>query len=183
MGIAPIPRIVLAILPVIFLCAPGIAVGSEDDTNLSRHITEFQAGGGIAAVSADGIGPMAHVQARFALWRTIGLGVYAGGIYTGGDGVRGVVPVCGRLNLSLPFWRSFEPVFSIGVGDYIYFVRRYGGGTKSEGQAGFHAALALLFPHKKHGFGVEGSLHVTADPSSSDDFNVISGAVGTMLFR
>jgi hypothetical protein len=163
-------------------CFRGVAVASQDETNPTRNIVELQIGGGLLS-GAYGTGPIAQAQARFALWRSIGLGLYAGGAYTGDDRVQGVVPACGRLNLSLPFWESFEPVLALGAGYYTYFVDSSTGETKSEGEVGYHVALALLFPHKKHGFGVEGALHVTADPLYSDEANGFGTLVVTMLIR
>jgi hypothetical protein len=179
---ALVPVHAFLVLLAALACFPGVAAASQDETNPTRNILEFQVGGGVLS-GGDGTGPIAQAQARFALWRSIGLGLYVGGAYTGSDRVQGVVPACGRLNLSLPFWESFEPVLAFGAGYYTYFVDSSTGETKSEGEPGYHVALALLFPHKKHGFGVEGALHVTADPISSDDADGFGTLVVTMLIR
>jgi hypothetical protein len=174
-------RRVLAVLFPLILCAPGVALAS--DSELTRSFTEIQLGGGLLSGSP-GFGPLAQVQARFALWRTIGLGVYAAGAYTGPDGVKAVVPVCGRLNLSLPFWKSVEPVLGVGAGGYTYFLHsQYGGGSKNQTEFGVHAALSILFPHKRNGFGIETCLHLTADPQSSDSYHGFVTLAGTYLIR
>lgn len=128
-----------------------------------QNTAEIQLGGGVAFATGNDFHPLLQVHARYSFWRTIGFGAYAAGIWVQGDSpAETIVPLCARLNLSLPFWRTFEPMASLGLGTYWASVE-YSGGTHSGFHPGGHLALALLFMGEKRGYGLEGALHVRED--------------------
>ena len=173
-------RQVLALIGILVIGPLAAHARAEDAPDRGRHIIELQVGGGVL-VGNQTVGPFAHVQARFALWRTVGFGVYGGGAYLGGVRTRAVYPLCARLNLSLPFWRRFEPVVSLGAGQYLF--DRSGGGNPTGSFTGAHLAVATLFPAGHHGMGIEAAAHLTEDTRYPGNTGVIGTLAATFLIR
>jgi hypothetical protein len=155
-------RIAIALWVLLAASASGPLADPAPDR--PQNTAEIQLGGGVAFATASEFHPLAQVHARYSFWRTIGLGAYVAGIWVHGDSpTETIVPLCGRLNLSLPFWRTFEPMASLGLGTYWASVE-YSDGTHSSGfHPGGHFAIALLFMGEKRGYGIEGVLHVRED--------------------
>lgn len=179
---SPAISIMAAVAVLAFVaCVP--TVRAEGSATQERDIAELQFGAGTALATTNDVSPMVQVHARYSYWRTIGLGVYAGGMWSGSSGNnRVIVPLCLRANLSLPFWEHFEPMASLGLGAYFGWLDLYDG-THTSATPGGHAALSLLFPGARWGFGAEAAVHVFGDIQYPSEVDGMETVAVTVLFR
>ena len=149
----------------------------------SRDIAEIQVGAGTAFATGNDFSPMAQLHLRYSFWRTVGLGLYVGGVWMNQESWhQTTVPLCLRMNLSMPFWQRFEPMASLGVGGYWGRLKLWND-TITNTTTGGHFALAMLFPGDRWGLGLEAAGHVFGDVQYPSEPAVMGTVTATVLFR
>lgn len=172
MAASPFRRSFCGVVVLVLVLLSGNALAQASQEN-----SLSEAGLGLGVMSTEeGRGPLIQGHARFAAWRTIGLGVYAGWSWIGDDFLHAAAPIDVRLNLSLPFWRSFEPVLGIGAGVMVFRVEN-SVETKFETTANAQAAFDLMFPMRRRGLGLEVSALASGAPRYPTSESSLSGTL------